>query len=84
MIRTPIVGPAEARDAGNMMVPLVCWCASARALNLTLEGGCDTRPATQIPSPGVSPSPIQGGEWAVAKSAAMIIHVYLELSHSSA
>ena len=96
-IRKPMAGPAAARDEGNRMIPLVCsehgaavteaarnLGALADVLDLTLNRWSCTGRAIWLPSPGVGPSPIQGGEWALAMSAAMIADDNLELSHSSA
>ena len=92
-----MAGPAAARDEGNRMIPLVCsehgsavteaarnLGALADMLDLTLNRRSGTGRAIRLPSPGVRPSPIQGGEWALAMSAAMIADDNLELSHSSA
>jgi hypothetical protein len=55
-----------------------------RTLDLTLGLRRAPRRAERLPSPGVDASPVQGAEWALGHSAAMIAVDYMELSHSSA
>ena len=96
-IRKPMAGPAPARDEGNRMIPLGSserdsavtgdarnLVTLADVLDFTLDRQSGTVRAIRLPSPGVGPSPIQGGEPALAMSAAMITDDNLELSHSSA